>query len=148
MSTSPAPQAAETEPEIPSNIARRKPVALTPFAAEDGKAEPREGTTLVGASGKVPDKLNAGLKAHNAKRKASSKAKTARQQAEKLMAGEPLKGMTAAEIDVIRSKSYEGAPAMDATLGDMTPKFVNWLFKNHPKDAAVRYAYRDIWPTE
>ena len=146
MSTSPVIQKTETEPEIPSAIARRKPVALTPIAAEDGRAESREGTTLLGASGKGT--INAGLAAHIANRKASKKIVNARKEAEKLMAGEPLKGMTSAEIDAIRGRKYDKAPAMDATMGDITPKFVNWIFANYPKDAVVRYVYRDIWPTE
>lgn len=37
------------------------------------------------------------------------------------------------------AKKYNKAPAMDGDLGDLTPAFVEWLYLNHPSDAATRY---------
>lgn len=33
---------------------------------------------------------------------------------------------------------------MDPAMGDKTPAFVNWLYANHPEDAAKRYANRIV----
>ena len=146
MNTSQTQQAA-VDPDIPSAIQKRGPVALTPIAAESTHgARSVEGLTLPGASGKTT--LNAGLAAHNAKRQANTKAKKAKAAAVAAMPANPLQGLTAAQIEEVRSRAYPKAPPMDPNLGDRTQAFVNWLFKQHPKDAAIRYAYREIYPTE
>jgi hypothetical protein len=147
MSNAPAAQTAETEPEIPDEVARRKRVALTPVAAEEQGTVTREGATDYGAS----KSINAGLAAYNASRGSAGKTQNVRKAVEKFIfdtfKGEPLKGLNMAQVDEIRGRNYPKAPKMDATIGDMTPAFVNWLYANEPKDAAIRYAYRDILPT-
>lgn len=47
--------------------------------------------------------------------------------------------ITAEETREIRCRSYPGAPHMGPATGDLTPEFVEWLYLNHPYDAAVRY---------
>jgi hypothetical protein len=42
----------------------------------------------------------------------------------------------------IRQMTYKDAPVMSPSLGDLTPEFVEWLYLNHPYDAAVRYFSR------
>jgi hypothetical protein len=137
-------QQTSVTPEIPPEIQNRRPVALTHAAAEDGSAQPRDGLTDAGKSGRI----NPGLARYMEQKKAGKKGQTARQKADALFASEPLRGMPAAAIEEVRGRTYDGAPEMDGNLGDRTPAFVNWLFKHHPKDAAIRYAYRSIWPTE
>lgn len=41
----------------------------------------------------------------------------------------------------IKAKRYPGAPAFGSG-GDKSPAFVDWLWENHPQDAAQRYAGR------
>lgn len=146
MPTEAPGQKTASDPEVPDTIARRRPIALTHIAAESGQAEERTGLTTIGQSGKR--NINEGLAAHNAQRKSRTKALKAKAAAEKAIPAEPLAGLTREQIEQFRSRSYTGAPKMDGMLGDRTPAFVNWLYKNHPKDAAVRYYARDIWPTE
>jgi hypothetical protein len=43
----------------------------------------------------------------------------------------------------VRNLSYPDAPKCPATYGDLWPDFVEWLYLNHPYDAAVRYAARN-----
>lgn len=74
-------------------------------------------------------------------------AKDARQRAEAFMGGEPLRGISVDAVATVRSRSWPDAPAMDPEIGQRTPAFVNWLWANHPKDAKIVYAYKDIWPT-
>lgn len=45
-------------------------------------------------------------------------------------------------VDPIKAKVYPDAPEMDPSQGDKTPEFVDWLYDNHPADAAKRYAGR------
>lgn len=77
----------------------------------------------------------------------NSAALKARQRAEAFVGGSPLKGIPEAQVFEIKGRAYEDAPAMDPETGDRGTAFVNWLWANHPADAKVRYAYRDIWPT-
>lgn len=140
-----------SEPETPPEIASRRPVALTHIAAESGQASERPGLTTVGQSGRMHIDENVprgtpGLQ-RTAKARAAKAAKAAAAAA-KAMPAEPIAGLKREEIEAIRGKTYPKAPKMDGTLGDRTPAFVNWLFKNHPQDAAVRYYARDIWPSE
>lgn len=136
-------------PEIPPEIQNRAPIALTHAAAEDGKAKPREGLTDSGKSGKI----NAGLAAYNAKKKAAVKkgaAKAGPSRQERLAAAiakEPAKGMTAAQIEEIMGKRYDGQPEMDPNLGDRDQRFINWLVDHHIEDAAIRFGYRNITAT-
>lgn len=51
----------------------------------------------------------------------------------------PSEAISAEETRRVRALNYQGAPAMDPGLGDLTPQFVEWLYLNHPYDAAVRY---------
>ena len=51
-------------------------------------------------------------------------------------------GVDAEETRRIRSLNYPDAPKMDLTDGDLTEEFVEWLYLNHPYDAAVRYYSR------
>lgn len=74
-------------------------------------------------------------------------AKEARQRAEAFMGGEPLRGIPVETIAAVRANAWPDAPAMDPEIGQRTPAFVNWLWANHPKDAKIVYAYKDIWPT-
>lgn len=39
----------------------------------------------------------------------------------------------------VRQLTYKDAPPVDPNFGDLTPAFAEWLFLNHPYDAAVRY---------
>jgi hypothetical protein len=41
----------------------------------------------------------------------------------------------------IKTRTYPDAPPF-GEAGDKTPEFVEWLFKHHPEDAAIRYAGR------
>lgn len=50
--------------------------------------------------------------------------------------------VTADETRRIRALGYKDSPKMDSNTGDLTPAFVEWLYLNHPYDAAVRYAAR------
>lgn len=50
--------------------------------------------------------------------------------------------VTADETRRLRGLAYPDAPKMDSNTGDLTPAFVEWLYLNHPYDAAVRYAAR------
>lgn len=50
--------------------------------------------------------------------------------------------VTADETRRLRGLAYPDAPKMDPNTGDLTPAFVEWLYLNHPYDAAVRYAAR------
>jgi hypothetical protein len=45
--------------------------------------------------------------------------------------------------DEYRGKTYEDAPEMNKTFGDLWPEFVEWLYLNHPYDATVRYFGRN-----
>jgi len=139
------------EPEVPPEVAARRPIALTHIAAEDGGAQEQSGLTTVGQSGRAPVHAPRGTMTPNQARTAkarATKAKKAVAAAVQAIPAEPLAGLTRAQIDEIRGRTYPGAPKMDGELGDRTPAFVNWLYKNHPQDAAVRYYARDIWPTE
>lgn len=55
-----------------------------------------------------------------------------------------VKDIPVSKVDPIKSKTYPDAPAMDPAMGDKTPAFVNWLYANHPEDAAKRYANRIV----
>jgi len=46
------------------------------------------------------------------------------------------------ELHDIRSRTYPDAPKMDPRFGDLTPEFSEWLYLNHPVDAAARYFAR------
>ena len=109
------------EPEVPVELLNRRPIPLTPVAAESMGVDPR---------GRM-EKIRRPAPPVN-----------------RPVSAEPLQGLTRAEIEAVRSRAYPGAPEMDGTLGDKTPDFVNWIYKNYPKDAAVRYYARDVWPTE
>lgn len=50
--------------------------------------------------------------------------------------------ISSVETARVRSQQYLGAPKMSPMLGDLTPEFVEWLYLNHPYDAAVRYFAR------
>jgi hypothetical protein len=50
--------------------------------------------------------------------------------------------VTAAETNRIRGLQYADAPKQEPQFGDLTPAFAEWLYLNHPYDAAVRYATR------
>lgn len=50
--------------------------------------------------------------------------------------------ISSTETARVRSQQYPGAPKMSPMLGDLTPEFVEWLYLNHPYDAAVRYFAR------
>jgi hypothetical protein len=121
-------------PDIPDEIANKRPIALSPMAAETGDAE------LPPAKGK----LSAGLAAYNAKKKAGKGGKKSANRAlfEKLSLGEPRAGKTWKEIQEISGRSYPGMPKADPMLGDKDPRVKDWLIENQPEDAAVRYAYR------
>jgi len=58
-------------------------------------------------------------------------------------AGQPLPAGRKMHVvgDPIKMKNYEGQPDK-GVLGDKNPVFVDWLYENHPKDAALRYANR------
>lgn len=141
-------QKTSAEPEIPDEVQRRGATALTHIAEESG-AEAKEGLTEVGQSGvKYIDGGPTPAHVAKAAQMRQAKARKARQRAEQNAPAEPIRGMTAAQVEEVRGRSYEKAPRMDPTLGDKTQAFVNWLFKNHPQDAYIRYYARDVWPTE
>lgn len=45
-------------------------------------------------------------------------------------------------LDDARARKFLAAPALSPTFGDLTPEFVEWLYLNHPEDAATRYFAR------
>jgi hypothetical protein len=55
----------------------------------------------------------------------------------------PADPVSVEEAHRICALKYADAPAMDGNLGDLTPQFVEWLYLNHPYDAAVRYSARN-----
>lgn len=121
-------------PDIPPHILARKPLALTPLAAESQGSNRYmdEGGRIVG----------------DARRAASKAEKAAAQRAEAFAGSSPLRGLTPIEIDAVRGVVYPDAPKMDPALGDRTVAFKNWLWARHPKDASMRYGgTRGIYPS-
>lgn len=131
----------DTPPEIVARQSRN--TALTPQTAEliGAKAYQRD-------DGKMSDEA---AREHTR----SAAAKDARTRAEAWAGPTPMRGVPESVMDALRGneakgilpKVWEDAPEMDSTLGYRTPKFVNWLWAQHPHDAALLYAYKDIWPT-
>lgn len=136
----PAPVKDGTPPEIPDAVVRRPKTALTPYAAEEIRKENR--------GAEVPILGEHGFTGGKAKPKAAGKTKP------KAMAGKPvyklranpLQGMTSAQVDEVRGRTYPGMPKGDGQLGDLDPKIIDWLWEKHPADAEIRYAYRHPAP--
>ena len=111
------------EPEIPEEILARKAIPLSPMAAE--------------ALGMKPPKTMTPAQARMAK------ARAARGKKKYEVLENPSKGLTAAQIEEIRGRTYKGMPKGDPMLGDMDPKIIEW-FRQNPdaqirKDGAIRY---------
>jgi hypothetical protein len=126
-------------PEVPPSVAARKPVALTQTAAEslgtktyrsEQEDAPAVAVVAKAPKGKKPTKVTA---------KAVVVAKAPKGFKP---SPEPLKGLTAAQVNEVRARSYPDAPDMDPMLGDQTPAFKAWLLKNHPRDHEIRYYAR------
>lgn len=53
----------------------------------------------------------------------------------------PASHVSTKTLEDVRARKYLLAPAF-GPLGDLTPEFVEWLYLNHPEDAAIRYFAR------
>lgn len=51
----------------------------------------------------------------------------------------PPNGTTKEQFAKARGETYPDAPKQRTDLGDLSPEFVEWLYLNHPYDAALRY---------
>lgn len=132
-------------PEIPDEIAQNKPRALTAYAAEElnaGEVLTEQGMAQIKRPG--ASSASKATKTPPTKKNTASGKKNAVPAPVSEIIHNPLAGMTAAQIDEVRSRQYTNAPEMDPSLGDLTPEFMKWLRKTHPKDAAIRYAYRGV----
>jgi len=123
-------------PDIPEEVLNRKPTALTPFAAETINAK------------KYMDEGGRMIETVRVQKTSSDKARLAREAAEEFSGPNPLAGTTPEQVAAIKAKNYPDLPAMDVDIGDRSQSFVNALWSKYPKDAVIRYAYRNIWPTE
>lgn len=121
-------------PDTPPEVLARKPRALT---AETSQLRPD--SVRFGEDGKVVEPRTEQSIA-DTRRKVK-----AAELAEAYAGGEPLFGLDETQIRAIKSKNYPGAPKMNV-IGDRYQPFVDWLWNNHPEDAKVRYAYRNVWP--
>lgn len=111
VTATPAPAASVTEGDAPTDeqVAQAQAILARANAARDKDVAPITATT--GLPGLIP----------------------------LIEAGKPLPRTVDAPVSKIKSKGYAGAPPMDPDMGDKTPAFVDWLYENHPEDAARRY---------
>lgn len=137
------PKEAAPDPEIPdelkSKLSRpKRPANYRPISGDEGDNPPEE---------KVENKLR---DVRPFFKKLAAVMKTARWQmvgkkkVQVLDVGEDglpfvISGISAEVTREMRAKLYLGSPKMSPTHGDITPEFVEWLYLNHPYDAAVRY---------
>lgn len=159
------------DPEIPDKLKSRlskphRPPGYTPKAGDDDDGTPAQKVVKAKVKNLKPffDKLNKVLilksfseepqefevtvhKTVKGKKKIVKEMRIRNVKVRILHVGEdglpyPARHITAAEGAEICARQYPGAPKMDPIIGDYSPDFVEWLYLNHPYDAAVRYFAR------
>lgn len=146
-----SPKTPAPDPEIPDELKSRlsrskRPAGFAPKsqeAEEDNAPEEKAELGQIKNLGPFFKKLAVVVKAGKFFRSVESTGKVP----VKLFLGEDglpytAEPVTAAETHRIRALQYESAPKQHPQYGDLTPAFAEWLYLNHPYDAAVRYAAR------